>query len=140
MTGLYDKIGKRLPPGSQDKNLPLLEELTQRLEEDEKSGITPLDLVSLQGIQKQIMLFMLRDPEAVNKGIPYNKLSEALSTKDHELAKALEALARQGWLLILGEPPNLSYKVYMRRKRGSNLGLGIWSLLSQRLPANKDNS
>jgi hypothetical protein len=50
-----------------------------------------------------------------------------------DLGVALDELARVGWLIALGEAPSIRYRVNFRHKRSSQLGLNMWSALTDRL-------
>jgi hypothetical protein len=57
-------------------------------------------------------------------------MPEADSLSPAELDQALDDLSRQGWLIKMGEE-KISYRVNLRRKAGSSLGL--WATLSSRI-------
>jgi len=135
MSGLYDRVGAHL---DDNDNQTFFEGLNKQLDVEENEGVTAIDLVALRGLHKQIMLALIRDADAAGAGIPYQRLTQVFSSVTNELPNTLAELANQGWIIILGEPPHQRYKVHMRRKRGSKLGFGIWSLLSQRLMADKE--
>lgn len=121
---------------------PLLERLNKKFD-DEVVGLTTMDIFKLKGAQKQIMLLMLRDSDAATLGISYEGLKEKLSQINaDDLKAALEVLAQNGWIIVSGEAPKILYRVHMRRKKGSDLGLGIWGTLNKHLtrPAKPDQS
>lgn len=114
MSGVFDRLQSQLgSPG-------------------DEGGITPLDLAGLPPALRKIMRLMLREIE-----MSYSDLREAAGTMPEaeslspaELDRALDDLSRQGWLIKMGEE-KISYRVNLRRKAGSNLGL--WATLSSRI-------
>jgi len=105
----------------------------------DEGGITPLDLAGLSPALRKIMRLMLREVEMsysdlceAAKGLP-----EADSLTPAELDKALDDLSRQGWLIKMGED-KISYRVNLRRKAGSTLG--IWATLSSRIEESQSSS
>jgi hypothetical protein len=114
MSGVFDRLQSQL--GSQG----------------DEGGITPLDLAGLPPALRKIMRLMLREID-----MSYADLCEAASAMPEaeklstaELDRALDDLSRQGWLIKMGED-RISYRVNLRRKAGSNLGL--WATLSFRI-------
>jgi hypothetical protein len=105
----------------------------------DEGGITPLDLAELPPVLRKIMRLMLREIEMsyadlceVAKTMP-----EADSLTPAEFDQALAALSQQGWLIKMGEE-NVSYRVNLRRKAGSSLGL--WAALSSRIEESQSSS
>lgn len=139
MPGLFDQVGAHLsPPEDSDAPPVLYKKMTTQIERSDEGGITTLDLISLAQPQKQIMLFMLRDHQATLEGIALDAIAERMPTPPDDLTAHIKALIHTGWLIPLGEPPNQRYRVHMRRKRGSKLGFGIWSIINERVPRQKD--
>jgi|SRR5215207_4437590 hypothetical protein len=116
MPGLFDRLQKELGG------------------DDDSSGISPLDIADLPEDQKRILLWMLRDRSAGSDGVTADVLQSKLENAPKNCASILKDLARSGWVIGLGEPPNLRFKVNLRRKRGSNAGFGLWSIINDRLP------
>jgi hypothetical protein len=116
MSGLYDRLKDQL--GNEDDNQP--------------TGLTPLDIADLPDGQRQVMFALLRDSRSSGDGVTAGVLREKFPQVDG-LAAVLDELTRNSWLIRLGEPPNERYKVNLRRKRGSSIGGGLWSSLSHRL-------
>jgi len=116
MSGLYDRLMDQL--GKEDDNQP--------------AGLTPLDIADLPDGQRQVMFALLRDSRSAGDGVSADALREKLPQVEG-LAAVLDELTRNSWLIRLGEAPNVRYKVNLRRKRGSSLGGGLWSSLSNRL-------
>lgn len=114
--------------------MSLFDRLSDQLDDDEEpsAGLTPLDIADLPDNQRKVMFALLRDNKAATEGIQRTALAEKL---DHfsDLDETLAELVKSGWLIATGEAPNLRYKVNIRHKRSSNLGLGIWSSLSDRI-------
>jgi hypothetical protein len=122
MPGLYDHLKDQL--GNDDENQP--------------TGLTPLDIADLPDAQRQVMFALLRDNRSSANGLSADLLREKLPGAEG-LAAVLDELTLNSWLIRLGEAPNVRYKVNLRRKRGSSLGGGLWSSLS-RLLAEEDSS
>src|SRR5688572_13015954 len=146
MPGLYDDLQARVEKKGQTDPAfyeqlndqlqgegvpPLLEHLNRQLD-DKTSGLTPVDLMTLRGAAKSIMLMLIRDTQAVTEGVTYDELRQKLSDIPENLEAVLTELAEQGWLLVFGEAPQIRYRVHMRRKKGKE-SFGIWSSLRQHL-------
>ena len=106
--------------------------LGQQLD-DETTGITTFDVIKLRGLSKQLMLLFLRDAKAATLGLNLSEISRQINSSAAELSSTLAELVETGWVIQLGEPPHYSYRLHMKRKRTSDLGLGIWDTLSKRL-------
>jgi hypothetical protein len=52
-----------------------------------------------------------------------------------ELDQALEALSKQFWLIKRGEGERVRYQANLRRKAGSKLAAGVWSVLDTKIAA-----
>jgi hypothetical protein len=128
MPGLYDQIESQLDDEEPEARKPFFDRLSKQLD-DRVEGIKVTDLISLTGAQKTVMMFLLRDNEAATQGITLSDLRQSLPDIAEALPRALTELTQQGWLIASGEAPLIRYRVHMRRKRGSELGLGIWSSL-----------
>lgn len=111
----------------------LFDRLKAELGDDEPSGITPLEIADLPDSQRRIMLWMLRDRSASSEGVDLVTLKNKITNLPEDYAGVMEMLARDGWLITMGEHPNLRYKVNLRRKRGSTMGFGLWSIISDRI-------
>lgn len=121
MSGIFDRLQSQL--GSQG----------------DEGGITPLDLAGLPPALRKIMRLMLREIE-----MSYSDLCEAVKTLPEadsltpdEFDKALDDLSRQGWLIKMGQD-KVSYRVNLRRKAGSTLG--IWATLTSRIEESQASS
>ena len=114
MSGLYDRLKSQI--GS-----------------EEPGGITPLDITDLPQEQKQLMLSLLRDQGGATDGVTRDSLDHKWSSTLGNLDETLNELARNGWLIVLGEAPNQRYRVNLRAKRGSKGGFGLWSVLAGRV-------
>ncbi|MBN1200967.1 MAG: hypothetical protein JXJ20_03835 [Anaerolineae bacterium] len=118
MPGLYDRLMDQIGDNDDDAN------------DKPTGGLTPLDIAALPGDQRKVMMLLLREPGS--DGLTLDVLRQKLpDVKD--LPDILAELADKDWLIVKGRPPNASYKVNLRRKRGSKLVSGIWSSLSDRL-------
>jgi hypothetical protein len=104
--------------------------------DDEPSGLSAIDLADLPADQKKIMLTMLRDPASAFDGVPAAVLNDKLTESVPTLDETLSQLVNQSWLISLGEPPNVRYRLNLRAKRGSMSKFNLWTILSDRLPEN----
>lgn len=111
----------------------LFDRINAHVGKDEPTGITPLDITDLPADQKQIMLSLLRDQGGTGDGVPRDSLNKKFSDKLNTLDATLNELARNGWLIEMGEAPNQRYRVNLRAKRGSGGSFGLWSVLSDRI-------
>jgi hypothetical protein len=116
MPGLYDRLTNRL--GDDD--------------DDQPTGFTPFDLMDLPDNQRRVLAALLRTTPSESGGVTLNILQEKLDDVE-DLTDTLAELARNQWLIVLGEPPDQSYKANVRRKRGSQLTHNVWSSLADRL-------
>ena len=114
----------------------VFDRLQKQIEDKQKEGgITPLDLADLPPALRKIMRLMLRSVQ-----LKYAELSEAMAQMPEgerlspdELAKTLEVLVQQAWLIQIGTGERAVYKVNLRRKAGSELAGGIWDSLDSKL-------
>lgn len=113
--------------------MSVFDNLGARLDDGKPEGVTPLDITELPRLQKQIMFFMLRDQHAAIEGVTLANLKAQFENEtESRLSGVLAELHKNGWLIEMGEPPNVHYKINLRRKRGSNLN-GVWSHVIDRL-------
>ena len=125
MSGLYERVELHLAK-KQNKDLASLYERVNQHLDDETTGLTPVDLMELKGLQKKVMLMLIRDNDAIMQGITLEEIKQKLGEIPDDLIESLKVLAENGWLILLGEPPRIRYRVFMKRKRASTLGFGIW--------------
>jgi hypothetical protein len=45
----------------------------------------------------------------------------------------LAELSKRRWVILMGEAPNVFYRVNLRAKRGSGEEFGLWSILNDRV-------
>lgn len=109
MPGIYDRLNEKLEP------------------EEPAGGITPMDIVDLEAGERAVMLMLLRDQAGLG-GVPLAAIVERFGSRPN-LGETLRALTQRGWLIELGEPPNLRYRVNLRAKRGAGRA-GLWAVLS----------
>jgi hypothetical protein len=147
MPGLYDRLGSHLDSDKPNRSSRVYEQLESHLGqepsttpvfervklEDETAQLTPAHLIGMRGDRKKILLFLLRDPEANLQGVTLEILQEKLPDIADSLPEVLAQLAEEGWLIVMGEAPRLRYRIHMRRRPGSELGFGIWSLMGKQL-------
>ncbi len=133
MFDLFNKVVKKLDEEqpTETTRKPTFDLADKLGDEEKQTGITPLDIMELPRTQKQIMNLLLRDHSASVTGITLEGLRERLPDQD-DLPEALEILAHQSWVIVLGEPPNVRYKINLRRKRGGSLS-SMWSSVMDHL-------
>ena len=114
--------------------MSMYDRLTNKLDDDsdQPSGLSPLDIAELPGDQRKAMFSLLREAKAATEGMDYDQIAKMLENPD-DLDKTLAELVKNGWLIETGEAPHFRYKVNIRRKRGSTLGMGLWASLSERI-------
>ena len=111
----------------------LFDRLKAELGDEEPSGITPLEIADLPDNERRIMLWLLRDRTAASVGVTAEVLQTSMDDAPQDCKGVLQALAKDGWLISMGESPSILYKVNLRRKRGSNFGFGLWTILADRI-------
>jgi hypothetical protein len=117
MAGLYDR---------------LIDQIGDDDDDDKPTGLTPFDLVDLPDTERQIMLFLLREQSASIHGLSYEIMEQNLKNIEN-LPTAVAELTKQSWLIKLGEPPNIRYKVNLRRKPGTKHRSSIWTAITDHL-------
>lgn len=122
MAGLFDRLKEEL--GDDDENV---------------GGITPLEIANLPEVERKLMQWMLRFRKASSEGVTAKSIAENYDDTPPNLSEVLHDLTRNGWLIDMGESPNVRYRINLRRKRGSTLGFGLWTILGDRL-AGEDTS
>jgi hypothetical protein len=115
----------------------LFDRLNAELNDDQSSGITPLDIVDLPDHQRSLMVLLLRDQAGAADGVAREALAAKFVGSGADFDLALLELTRNGWLVVMGEQAQLRYRVNLRAKRGSNTGFGLWSVLSDRIPKDR---
>lgn len=116
----------------------LFDDLRRRLEEDGgPSGISAWELTTLPEAQRRLVRLILREVQ-----MPYGDLCHAAAAlppsqrlRASEVDEALAALVAQSWLVRLGQDERATYRVNLRRKRGSRLGTSIWERLERQIDA-----
>lgn len=119
MSGIFDRLQKKMDLETQPE------------------GISPLDLAALPPLYRKIMRYMLREYE-----LKYTEICQwAAELPENErpgqvdLDQALEALSKQFWLIKRGEGERVRYQANLRRKAGSKLAAGVWSVLDNKIAA-----
>jgi hypothetical protein len=100
---------------------------------DKPAGLSPLEISDLPDAPRQVMFGLLRDTSLVVEGLTTESLLHEKFSTIEDLPRVLIDLTQQGWLIRLGEPPNVRYRVNLRRKRGSRMDINIWSSLFDQL-------
>jgi hypothetical protein len=106
--------------------------------DDKRPGQIPLDIADLPPAQRQVMFYFLRDAKETADTLTLDALREQFADLDN-LPEILAELTQQNWLIRLGEPPNVRYKINFRRRRASGLADDMWASLTDRL-AEDDSS
>lgn len=109
-------------------------------QDHEPSGVTPLEIADLPNDQRRILLWLLRDRRASTDGATPDVVQNRLEDAPSDCTGILQELAVTGWVIKMGEPPNIRYKVNLRRKRGSTLAFGLWSIISERIAPDPHDS
>ncbi len=112
----------------------IFDHLSARLQDEGSAGLSPVDLAELPGSEKLIMLTLLRDPASAFEGVTGESLREKLAGKVENLDQTIAQLVNQHWLIVLGDPPTLRYRMNFRARRGSTSAFNLWNLLTDRLP------
>ena len=106
-----------------------------------EEGISAIEIADLPPNLRKVMRLMLR--EVVLKYTDLCVELEAMPKVDRptrrELDQALDVLVEQNWLIRYDEGEFISYRVNLRRKAGSQLDQDIWSALTNRIDAGKQN-
>ncbi|MBI5842113.1 MAG: hypothetical protein HZB19_18665 [Chloroflexi bacterium] len=117
MAGVFDRLQQQINSQKQEK------------------GITALDLADLSPGLRKIMRLMLREMQ-----LNYPRLCEEMDSLPAEerltrtdLNGALDKLTAQFWLTRVGEGERAIYKVNLKRRSGSSLPSGIWTMLDTKL-------
>lgn len=112
----------------------IFDRLSQHIDSDNSSGISAFDLTDLPTEQKRIMLSLLRnqgdEPEGMSRQMLQDKLEGSLDNFDG----LLHVLTQNGWIVMLGEPPNIRYRVRFRTRRSQQTAYTLWSILFDRAP------
>jgi hypothetical protein len=114
----------------------LFDDLRQKLEDGTPSGgISALDLATLPPHLRQLLRLLLREVEMSQAELA--RATAALPAQERltpaELEEALDQLQRQSWLIRLDQGEVVTYRVNLRRHRGSQLDTSLWERLSARL-------
>ena len=112
----------------------VFDHLSARLQDEDGAGLSPVDLADLPGDQKQIMLALLRDSASGFEGVPAELLRAKVDGKVERFDQTLDLLVQQNWLIVLGEPSHLRYRLNFRAKRGSTSSFNLFTILTDRLP------
>ncbi len=114
----------------------IFERLQKKLDvEKREEGISALEIADLPANLRKIMRLMLREYELTYEELcaAIDALPEADRLSRKELDEALATLSSQLWLIRRGEDALVTYQVNLRRKAGSKIAAGIWSVLDERI-------
>ena len=114
----------------------VFDHLSACLQDEDGGGLCPVDLADLSGDQKQIMLALLRDSASGFEGVAAEDPRAKVDGKVEQFDHTLDLLVQQCWLIALGEPPHLRYRLNFRAKRGSMSSFNLFTILTDRLPGN----
>jgi hypothetical protein len=121
-------------------NGSIFDRLQKKLDvQKQEEGINAGDIAELPAPLRKIMRLMLREVEmtytAIIQAVEGMNGLDKLSPE--AVNEALETLTRQNWLVRRGEGEKLNYTVNLRRKSGSQLGIGFWNALDDKISENK---
>jgi hypothetical protein len=122
MGGVFDRLNNKLG----DQN-------------DSGGGISPIELAKLPPVQRQLMRLLLRELEMTDAVLRQN-IAEMPADKrpsDSDLETGLKELAREGWVIKMGEGDKITYKANIRRKAPSTLAKSLWSALDTKIEETK---
>jgi CRP-like cAMP-binding protein len=88
--------------------------------ESESTGHHLLEIDDMPETHKRVINLLLHDPIAASRGLAQDVLRSKLDDMEG-LPIILEELDKNGWLIIVGEPPDTRYKVNLHRRRGRTL-------------------
>jgi hypothetical protein len=112
----------------------IFDRLSQQIDGDNPAGISAFDLTDLPNEQKRIMLSLLRNQGDAPEGVSRQTLQDKTDGSLDDFDSLLNILTRNGWVVTLGEPPNLRYRVRFRARRSQQTGYTLWSILFDRAP------
>lgn len=112
----------------------MYDRLTAKLGDDNQkpAGLSPLDIADLPEEQRQVMFTLLRNTSSETGEITQETLQEKLPDMAN-LPDVVAELTKNGWLVRLGELPNIRYRINLRHRRAGRLGANIWASLTDRL-------
>ena len=102
---------------------------------EKKGGVTALDLAELPVPLRKIMRSMLRKIELSKTDIAniFEDIPEKDRSEIKDLNAAIKTLTKQGWLIAFGQGDDQTFKVNLRRKKGSTLASSIFDKLEERM-------
>lgn len=112
----------------------IFDHLRQHVDRDNPAGISPFDLTDLPEEQKRIMLSLLRNQGESPEGVARETLQSKLDGSLENFDTLLNSLTQNGWIVTMGEPPNLRYRIRFRARRSQTTGYTLWSILFDRAP------
>jgi hypothetical protein len=122
MSGVFDRLNNKLGGDQSDSG-----------------GISPIELAKLPPVQRMLMRLLLRELEmtevAVRAAVSEQPADKRPSNAD--LEEALKELAREGWVIKMGEGAVITYKANIRRKAPSTLAKSLWSALDSKIEETK---
>jgi hypothetical protein len=104
-----------------------------------EGGISPIELAKLPPVQRQLMRLLLRELEMTDKALHESiaEIPEDKRPSDSDMDTALKELAREGWVIKMGEGDKITYKANIRRKAPSTLAKSLWSALDSKIEETK---
>jgi hypothetical protein len=112
----------------------IFDHLRQFIDREPLPGISPFDLTDLPEDQKRIMLSLLRNQGEAPEGVPRETLQSKLEGSVENFDSQLNTLTQNGWIVTMGEAPNLRYRIRFRARRSQTTGYTLWSILFDRAP------
>jgi hypothetical protein len=122
MGGVFDRLNNKLGGDQSDSG-----------------GISPIELAKLPPVQRQLMRLLLRELEMTDKTLRESiaEMPEDKRPSESDLDMALKELAREGWVIKMGEGDKITYKANIRRKAPSTLAKSLWSALDTKIEETK---
>ncbi len=116
MSGVFDQLKGKLPPGDEGRKL--------------------LEMSNLPPEQRRLMRLLLREGESMHHEAIWQavtEMPEADRMPRETMDGALESLARDGWLIRTGEGDTLAYEANLAYKPPSTLAKAMWSSLGSKI-------
>lgn len=114
----------------------LFDELRKKIEKEAgQTGISAWELAQLPAVQRRVIRLILREVQMAEPDLrrALDNLPREQRLESTEVDETLAGLLEKAWLIRMGQGRLTTYRVNLRRKRGSRLGASIWQRLEQHL-------
>ena len=117
----------------------LFDSLKGKLDESPQGGISPVQIASLPPVERKIIRLLLRELELTHAAIleALRSLPEGERPTHDEAESALNNLAKESWVIRMGDGEGRRYEPNLRRKPPSTLGKAVWSRLDSLIDESK---